>query len=353
MASSKFYAYYIRGRKIALVQHDYTLGSGQTLSQPGLNAVGSRGDVQWKSPTEDVAKGLEIEYAYSPRYSVTTAATTQVNKFYVNGWTIKDGYLTFVRSHSASVPSWDASPYSAVGDDEYIVIYGSSRWNGLHKIKASGTDGVLQTYTKINQTVPIVVGSSNIDITAEEDTGSDGIADRSRIAANNSSNIWLNNIFSTGDYIFVSGSGQAVNNGFWKISDVQADASNEIDSGIYVTNRYYCYDAANTLSTEGIDEIPDTYATYDESVTIYRVYRDFCYLISDVDTLNDEADDIDLPDYLSKALVYYVKARVAEDRGELEQKEYNMREFKRLLEKNESSKIWGARRIGTDETAIR
>ena len=36
-----------------------------------------------------------------------------------------------------------------------------------------------------------------------------------------------------------------------------------------------------------------------------------------------------------------------------EKKEYNMREFNRLLEKNESSKIWGARRIGSDETAIR
>jgi len=52
-------------------------------------------------------------------------------------------------------------------------------------------------------------------------------------------------------------------------------------------------------------------------------------------------------------LVYYVKAKIAEDRGELEQKEYNMREFKRLLERNESAKVWGARRIGTDETAIK
>ena len=70
MASSKYYAYYIRGRQLAVVQHDYTLGSGQTLSQPGLNSVGARGDVLWKSPTEAVADGLEIEYAYSPRYSI-------------------------------------------------------------------------------------------------------------------------------------------------------------------------------------------------------------------------------------------------------------------------------------------
>ena len=74
---------------------------------------------------------------------------------------------------------------------------------------------------------------------------------------------------------------------------------------------------------------------------------------TDIDALTDESDEIDLPEYMAKALVYYVKAKVAEDRMELEQKEYNMREFKRLLEINESSKVWGARRIGTDDTAIK
>ena len=203
--------------------------------------------------------------------------------------------------------------------------------------------------------MPTVVGSSSIDITAEEDTSDplDGVADRSRIAANNSSNIWLNNIFSTGDYIFVSGSGQAVNNGFWKISDVQADSSNEIDSGIYVTNRYYCYDSDNTISTEGIDTIPDTYATYDESVTIYKAYRDFCYILADINTLNDEADEIPIPDYLSKAMVYYVKAKVAEDKADFKSKEYFMKEFKQMVEKKQSANIWGPRVIVPGAGSIR
>ena len=251
-----------------------------------------------------------------------------------------------MRSHSASVPNWDASPYSAVGDDEHIVIKGSSRWSGLHKVKAGGTDGTLQTYTKVHQSVAVVSGSSNVDIAAE----SGGLA---LISTNDASNLWLNSLFSAGDYIFVAGSATAKNNGFWKVDSVASDASAESSSGIYVANRYYCYDSDNTLTTEGEDTTVDTTATANESVTIYKAYRDFCYLISDIDTLNDEADVIDLPDYLAKALVYYVKAKVAEDRMDLEQKEYNMREFKRLLEKNESSKIWGARRIGSDETAIK
>ena len=353
MATSKEYAYYMKGNKVAIVQKDYTSSGGQTLSQPGLNDLGSIGALFWKSPKESITDGLELQYVYSPQYTITTSATTQVNKFYVNGWTVKDGYLTFLRSHSASVPSWDASPYSAVGDDEHIVVSGSSRWSGLHKVKAGGTDGTLQTYTRVNKSVPVVVGSSSIDITAEEDTDSDGTADRSRIAANNSSNIWLNNIFSTGDYIFVSGSEQAVNNGFWKISDVQADASNEIDSGIYVTNRYYCYNAANTLSTEGEDTIPDTYATYDESVTIYKAYRDFCYLQADINVLNNESDTIDLPPYLTKALVYYVKAKVQEDLGVMELREYFMVQFRKQLERHEGSKVPGPRSVMPGYGAIR
>ena len=335
--ASKYYAYYLRGSQIALIQEDFT------------------NDSRWKSPVEAITGGLEIEYAYSPRYSISSVATPQVNKFYINGWTVIDGYLTLLRSHSASVPSWQAAPYSTVtsgteGDTggqtrDYIVISGSTRWNGLHKVQTAGTDGTLKTYTKVHESLPTVVGSSSIDITAEEDTGSDGIADRSRIAANNSSNIWLNNIFSTGDYIFVSGSEQAVNNGFWKISDVQADASNEIDSGIYITNRYYCYNAANTLSTEGEDTVPDTYATYDESVTIYKAYRDFCFLQTDINILNDESDTIDLPEYLTKALVYYVKAKVAEDMRDMELKDYYLREFRAIVEKHESSKSWSARKV--------
>ena len=355
MAARRYYAYYIRGGQLALIEHDNISGSGQTLGQPSLDDIGPSGSLSWKSPVATVSDGLEIEYAYSPRYSISSVATPQVNKFYINGWTVIGGYLTFLRSHSASVPSWQAAPYSTVtsgteGDTggqtrDYIVISGSERWNGLHRVQTAGADGTLKTYTKVHESLPTVVGSSSIDITAEEDTSDpvDGIADRSRIAANNSSNIWLNNIFSTGDYIFVSGSEQAVNNGFWKISDVQADASNEIDSGIYITNRYYCYNAANTLSTEGEDTIPDTYATYDESVTIYKAYRDFCFIQTDINVLEDESDTIDLPEYLAKGLVYYVKAKMAEDIGEIEQKEYNMKEFRRILEKHESSKIRGPR----------
>ena len=70
-------------------------------------------------------------------------------------------------------------------------------------------------------------------------------------------------------------------------------------------------------------------------------------LYYDVNVLNDEDDEIPLPSYLEKALVYYVKAKLAEDAGEFEAKEYFIREYKKITEKYESSLKAGARIMST------
>ena len=67
----------------------------------------------------------------------------------------------------------------------------------------------------------------------------------------------------------------------------------------------------------------------------------------------DESSTIDLPSYLNKALVYYVKAKISEDARDIEGKEYFMREFRRMIEKHESAKIAGPRRIMPGVGAIR
>jgi hypothetical protein len=322
MASKKRYSYYLRGNQIAIIEEDTGLGSGTCSLSNYKNKVAcenaggtwtaassSGGDLGlYKSPQESITDGLEIEYAYSPRYTIDSETNTQINKFYLNGWTVIDGYLTFVRSHDDDIPNWDSSPYNTVGDDEYIVIRESARWNGLHKVKTATSTGYIQTYTRVNKSTPVVYGSSNIDIAAEAD-------DKAFINANAGTNLWLNALFSTGDYIFIHGSATAKNNGFWKIHSVADSTSSEATSGIYIADRHYCYDKMTdgTLTTEGIDTTPDTTAQTDESVTIYKAYRDFCYLTTDVDALSDESDTIDLPEYLTKALVYYVKAQLAED----------------------------------------
>ena len=72
-----------------------------------------------------------------------------------------------------------------------------------------------------------------------------------------------------------------------------------------------------------------------------------------VNVLNDETDTIDLPTYLTKALVYYIKAKHFEDLANLEMKEYFMKQFRTMVEKHESGKIWGSRRIMSGNSAIR
>ena len=356
MASSKFYAYYVRGRKIALIQHDYTLGSGQTLSQPGLNAVGARGDVLWKSPSESIAAGLEIEYTYSPKYRVSSNAAVDINKFYVNGWTVIGGYLAFLRARRSTIVNWSSAPESTVtsgseGDTggqslDYIVIGGSSRWNGLHKVQTAGTEGQLITYTKVAEALPYWE-DQQVDFNTSEEIFDGG-----------SGTLWLADYFSSSDHVFISGSNDEANNGLFSISSVSQSAT-AASSKLILGTRYAVVNSADATSySTGLDNEYSAAAalageTSQSDINIYKAYRDFSYVLTDVNVLNDETDEIDLPDYLAKALVYYVKAKMAEDMADLEQKEYNMREFKRLLEKNESSKIWGARRIGTDETAIK
>ena len=74
---------------------------------------------------------------------------------------------------------------------------------------------------------------------------------------------------------------------------------------------------------------------------------------TDIDVIDDEEDSIPVSSYLSKALVYYVKARIAEDMANIEAKEYFMREFKKMVEKHESSRISGPRMIVPGSHAIR
>ena len=54
---------------------------------------------------------------------------------------------------------------------------------------------------------------------------------------------------------------------------------------------------------------------------------------------------MDIPRYLAGAVVYYVKAKYAEDAGELEMREFFMREFRRTAEKYQSGRQMGTRRI--------
>ena len=202
MATNKHYAYYLRGNQIALIEED------TAAIDP------------WKSPISTVADGLEIEYAYSPRYRINDIEDKSTA---ITGYDESSGLLKFTGS--------GLSTDSAI---KYIVISGSDRWNGLHKINT-------------------------------------------------------------------------LNVNYWIVETKY--------NGIAVT----------------------------ESVTAY----------TDINALEDESDTIDLPEYLCKALVYYVKSQVAEDQGDIERHLYNRKQFRALMERYESSRMWGSRKVFPGIGAIR
>ena len=214
MASNKQYAYYLRGNQIALIEED-------------TGAIDP-----WKSPLSTVADGLEIEYAYSPRYFIneTDKVDTQIDTYVST-----DGLLKLIDQGDND---YSASPES-LSDGSYIVLKKAGKWNGLHKVKAAGT-GYITLYTKCSDS-------------------------------------------STGQQAF------------------------------------------------------------EETIDLYY----------NIDVLNDESDTIDLPEYLCKALVYYVKSQVSEDAGDMEKFLYNRRQFRALMQRYESSRSWGSRKVFPGIGAIR
>ena len=224
MPTSKEYAYYVKGGKLAIVQKDWTSSGGQTLSQPGLNDLGAVGALLWKSPTATIADGLEIQYVHSPNYFIneTDKVDTQIDTYVSTG-----GLLKLIDQGDND---YSASPES-LSDGSYIVLRSAGKWNGLHKVKAAGT-GYITLYTKCS-----------------------------------------------------------------------------------------------------------------ESSTVQQEFEETPSLYYNINQLDSETDELDIPRYLAGAVVYYVKAKYAEDAGELEMREFFMREFRRTAEKYQSGKQMGSRII--------
>ena len=231
MASRRFYAYYIRGSQLALVEHDSVSGDGLNYTGTDINDIGPSGALSWKSPIATIADGIEIEYAYSPRYFIES---TDVSTTTASGWD-QDNDGNF-RLRAAGGTDWTSSPN--LSSVSYIVLKNAGRFNGLHKVSSVAA-------TRIVTTTKVSASTSNTD--------------------------------------------------------------------------------------------------FEETVTLYY----------DVNVLNDESDTIDLPEYLAKALVYYVKAKMAEDMRDIEAKEYYLREFRAIVEKHESSKAWSARKVIPGSHSIR
>ena len=165
-----------------------------------------------------------------------------------------------------------------------------------------------------------------------------------RIDETDDTNTALDTYKSTGGYLILEDSAGSPDN-------FSASPESLVDGSYIVLRNAGKWNGLHKVSAAGAGYI-NTYTKYsgtgaaiafEETVTLYY----------NVDVLNDEADTIDLPPYLSKALVYYVRAKVAEDRLDIEAKEYFLREFRRMLEAHESAQVWGPRIVSSGLNAIR
>ena len=217
-ASIKSYAYYIKGNKLALVQRNSS----------DSNATGEDYH-DFKSPTEAVTDGLEIQYSYAPWFEynddtlkkLTDASGVEV---YIDSSIVSSVNLLTLTIEAAN----ETATYVA---GNYVFITGIGKWEGLHKIKSSSfsTDTTVVFETRVN-----------------------------------------------GDIAKINTSGSV----------------------------FY-----------------------------------------EVNALEDEDSEIQLSSFLTKAAVYYVKAKLAEDAGQLDLKEYFMKEYRKLLDRHEDSRVSGMRRL--------
>jgi hypothetical protein len=234
MATSKQYAWYLEGNKVAIVEKDVSFDNDVDSKDYGPGASRQR----WESPQSSVADGLEVKYTYAPIYRIDRASvfTGAINMY--SGGT--DGKLRFWDMVSTYI-NFDS--YFDVGD--FFEMQNAEGHNGLHKVTAFESS----------------TGTNNVIVTDTTYKGS-------------STPVAFQDIDNTKIYYVVSG-------------------------------------------------------------------------------LEDESFEFDLPLYLQKALVYYVKGKLAEDAGELKLREYSMREFEKMIEKHENSRISGLRITSSGSHAIR
>jgi len=108
------------------------------------------------------------------------------------------------------------------------------------------------------------------------------------------------------------------------------------------SKKYAYYNQANKIAIVEKDEGDGEYKSPLTSVTAglelhYTIMAGGTATSSGTGTLKDELTELDLNRYQANAVVYFIKAKIAEDEGDIEKREFYMREFKRQLEKGASA----------------
>jgi len=342
----KKYGYYLKGNKIAVIeQSDAT--SGGNLAVAHCSGVASAGDYttkdtceaaggQWipsssgglssyseyMSPTESVADGLEIQYAYSPTFNLQSTGTEGTDFHRFLGWGSNGTELLLFTFSGASTVVNLSSLFAA---DDWIYISGSGRWSGLHQVKSTGgTTGILTLKTRCNLKPSTITVTGTFE--ADDETF---IGDSSAHIVDIETFKDVLNSRRSNPYIFITDAAHGSNSGLFSLTTNDTSGKITLNKKISIdTDGDYTSTAASAVDG-GSDE-----------VTIYNAFSEQISVYEGVEVLSGasaETFELDISRYQANAVVYYLKAKMAEDAGDMEKREFFLREFKRQLEKGVSA----------------
>ena len=338
--ASKRYAYFNKGRSIALIEQQLAGGDLSFKDDDGNIITRGLSDPSalsaYTSPISEVINGLEVEYSYAPIYnlfpSFKNTSSPDVRMF-CNGWFIDEfGYLNIQRNYF----DWDTTSSQGIAAEKYIYIGGSSMWPGVHKIKSVSDElwkGWIQVYTKYPAT-GTYTGDRDMTFDASNETITfTGAEDFCKV----------------GDHIVIVGNATLTmaNHGLFKVSAIANDE-------LTVSTHYVINDSTASQYTPDDFELASPAGLLSETVNCkaFIAHRDPLYIHA-ADYMIDESFDIDLPRSYTSAIVNYVRAKLAEDVGDSKKREYFMRLFKRSIEKNSNANKSGPHIIQGNRELIR
>lgn len=336
----KKYAYYNKGNKVGIIESDTSTGGGNlavahcTIGGHSTKAACEAAGGQWIpsssstsvgrfekyiSPKEFVSKGLEIEYSYAPTFNLQSTGTDDSDYHKFVGWG-SDGtnLVLFAWGTSLSTIKNLSSLFSA---DDWVYIKGSGRWSGLHQVKSTGgATGILTLKTKCN--VKAAKISTTVNFTTDETiSGVDPFLIESYQEQTES---------RINKYIFIDEAENNQNAGLLKVTDSSTAGSLKATSKIHLD------------SSKDYQESTPTFASADDdAITIYNAFYEQITVYENVEVMQDESFELDISDYQSQAVIYYVKAKMAEEMRDMETREYFMRLFKKQIEKSAGAKKRG------------
>ena len=328
MASNRKYAYYIKGNKIAIIEEGQGSGvcslSGYNTQTTCEDAGGTWtenasgvDDGEYRSPIQTITGGLEIQYAYSPTFNLQSTGTEGTDFHRFLGWG-SDGTNLLLFTFAAS-DYYDIS--SVFAADDWIYISGSGRWSGLHQVKSTGAaTGILTLKTRCNLK-PSKITVDGTFATDETYNGDSVIFDMDIEAFKDAQ------AYRGTSYIFITvENDNATNKGLFSLS------SDTTSGQLTVNNRI-------TIDADG--DYTSTAAAFtaqaDDASTFYNAFYEQISVYEGVEVLQDESFELDISRYQANAVVYYLKAKMAEDSLDMEAREFFLREFKRQLEKGVSA----------------